>query len=237
MIEKWVASIESLRSTSLSPLEKHQMILQVCGEGRTSRQCGECSEEVGEKGLLESRSPTFRIDSSGKDMRRTGFEGPDWGRRHKRALYAHDGRLTRVPDTHRFYDALEYPIIFWKAQEGYSFDIPQINPFTKQPIPNKKVSCKDFYAYHMMRKEVDGGVTPGSEFAFQTGGFSGRKGEKASRNGVYVRFKVDRTTSKRIRYGFITVKSTTLIGLNSPRKNTTFPAIRSVEPRRTHIPV
>ncbi|GFW52711.1 helitron_like_N domain-containing protein [Trichonephila clavipes] len=61
-------------------------------------------------------------------------------------IQAHDGRLTRVPDTHRFYDALththKYPIIFWKGQEGYSFDIPQINPFTKQPIPNKKVSCK-----------------------------------------------------------------------------------------------
>ncbi|GFX34311.1 helitron_like_N domain-containing protein [Trichonephila clavipes] len=65
-------------------------------------------------------------------------------------IQAHDVRLTRVPDTHRFYDALEYPIIFWKGQEGYSFDIPQINPFTKQPIPNRKVSCKDFYAYHMM---------------------------------------------------------------------------------------
>ncbi|XP_061385228.1 uncharacterized protein LOC133320601 [Danaus plexippus] len=33
-------------------------------------------------------------------------------------IQAHDGRLTRVPDTHRFYDALEYPIIFWKGQEG-----------------------------------------------------------------------------------------------------------------------
>ncbi|GFW10536.1 ATP-dependent DNA helicase [Trichonephila clavipes] len=65
-------------------------------------------------------------------------------------IQAHDGRLTRVPDTNRFYDAVEFPIIFWKGQEGYSFDIPQINPFTKQPIPNKKVSCKDFYAYHMM---------------------------------------------------------------------------------------
>ncbi|GFV82609.1 hypothetical protein TNCV_1618381 [Trichonephila clavipes] len=35
-------------------------------------------EEVGEMGFLESRSPTFRIDPSGKDMRRTGFEDPDW---------------------------------------------------------------------------------------------------------------------------------------------------------------
>ncbi|GFT54097.1 uncharacterized transposon-derived protein F54H12.3 [Trichonephila clavipes] len=39
--------------------------------------CGECSEELGEKGLLESRSPTFRIDSSKNDMRRSGLEGPE----------------------------------------------------------------------------------------------------------------------------------------------------------------
>ncbi|GFU93611.1 ATP-dependent DNA helicase [Trichonephila clavipes] len=65
-------------------------------------------------------------------------------------IQAHDGRLNRVPDTHRFYNTIEYPIFFWKGQEGYSFDIPQIDPFTKQPIPNKKVSGKDFYAYHMM---------------------------------------------------------------------------------------
>ncbi|GFT87770.1 hypothetical protein TNCV_798881 [Trichonephila clavipes] len=60
---------------------------------------------------------------------------------------------------------------------------------------------------------------------------------KKPREMACVRFKADRTTSKRIRYGFITVKSTTLIGLNNPRKNTTLPTIRFVEPRRTHIPV
>ncbi|GFX52326.1 hypothetical protein TNCV_5037531 [Trichonephila clavipes] len=42
-------------------------------------------EGVGEKGFLESRSPTSRIDSSGKDMRRTGFDSTG-RRRHKRAL-------------------------------------------------------------------------------------------------------------------------------------------------------
>ncbi|GFV76514.1 hypothetical protein TNCV_4727341 [Trichonephila clavipes] len=35
-------------------------------------------EEVGKKGFLESRSPTFRIASFGKGMRRTGLEGLDW---------------------------------------------------------------------------------------------------------------------------------------------------------------
>ncbi|GFY02281.1 hypothetical protein TNCV_3501632 [Trichonephila clavipes] len=46
-------------------------------------------EEVGEKGFLESRFPAFRIDSSGKGMQRTGFEGPDWqvAEGHKRALW------------------------------------------------------------------------------------------------------------------------------------------------------
>ncbi|GFQ79174.1 helitron_like_N domain-containing protein [Trichonephila clavata] len=43
---------------------------------------------------------------------------------------------------HRFYDALEYPIIFWKGQEEYSFD-------TKQPKPDKKFTTKIF-VYHMM---------------------------------------------------------------------------------------
>ncbi|GFX61694.1 HTH_Tnp_Tc3_2 domain-containing protein [Trichonephila clavipes] len=44
---------------------------------------------------------------------------------------------------------------------------------------------------------------------------------------MYVLFKADRTTSKRICNGFITVKSTTMIGLNSPRKNTALPTIRN----------
>ncbi|GFT03218.1 retrovirus-related Pol polyprotein from transposon 17.6 [Trichonephila clavipes] len=47
------------------------------------RSCGECSEEVGEKGFLESGPPTFRVDSSGKDMWKTGFEGPDWRQKAK----------------------------------------------------------------------------------------------------------------------------------------------------------
>ncbi|GFV50902.1 hypothetical protein TNCV_3921951 [Trichonephila clavipes] len=78
---------------------------------------------------------------------------------------------------------------------------------------------------------------PGSEFAARREVFLADVRGKKLREMACVRFKADRTTSKRIRYGFITVKSTTLIGLNSPRKNTTLPAIRSVEPRRTHIPV
>ncbi|GFU65873.1 hypothetical protein TNCV_5011711 [Trichonephila clavipes] len=44
-------------------------------------------EEVGEKGFLESRSPTFRIDSSRKGHARGPvLRVPTGSRRHKRAL-------------------------------------------------------------------------------------------------------------------------------------------------------
>ncbi|UYV80846.1 hypothetical protein LAZ67_19001950 [Cordylochernes scorpioides] len=45
-------------------------------------------------------------------------------------LHQRDNLLQHVSDTHRFYDALQYPLIFWKGQEGYYFHIPQIDPNT-----------------------------------------------------------------------------------------------------------
>ncbi|UYV75392.1 hypothetical protein LAZ67_13000113 [Cordylochernes scorpioides] len=64
-------------------------------------------------------------------------------------LRQRDNLLQHVSDTHRFYDALQYPLIFWKGQEGYSFHIPQINPNTRQPL-SSKVSSMDFYGYFIM---------------------------------------------------------------------------------------
>ncbi|UYV64484.1 hypothetical protein LAZ67_3000923 [Cordylochernes scorpioides] len=64
-------------------------------------------------------------------------------------LYQRDNLLQHVSDTHRFYDALQYPLIFWKGQEGYSFHIPQIDPNTRQPL-SSKVSSMDFYGYFIM---------------------------------------------------------------------------------------
>lgn len=63
------------------------------------------------------------------------------------SLQPRDGNLTRVYDTHRFCDALQYPLIFWA---GYHFQIPQVDAITRAPLINKKVSCIDFYAYHIM---------------------------------------------------------------------------------------
>ncbi|UYV76673.1 hypothetical protein LAZ67_14001678 [Cordylochernes scorpioides] len=64
-------------------------------------------------------------------------------------LHQRDNLLKHVSDTHRFYDALQYPLIFWKGQEGYSFHIPQIDPNTRQPL-SSKVSSMDFYGYSIM---------------------------------------------------------------------------------------
>ncbi|UYV74787.1 hypothetical protein LAZ67_12000976 [Cordylochernes scorpioides] len=64
-------------------------------------------------------------------------------------LHQRDNLLQHVSATHRFYDALQYPLIFWKGQEGYSFHIPQIDPNTRQPL-SSKVSSMDFYGYFIM---------------------------------------------------------------------------------------
>ncbi|UYV66463.1 hypothetical protein LAZ67_4001752 [Cordylochernes scorpioides] len=64
-------------------------------------------------------------------------------------LHQRDNLLQHVSDTHCFYDALQYPLIFWKGQEGYSFHIPQIDPNTRQPL-SSKVSSMDFYGYFIM---------------------------------------------------------------------------------------
>ncbi|GFY14242.1 ATP-dependent DNA helicase [Trichonephila clavipes] len=57
-------------------------------------------------------------------------------------LRAHDNTLKRIANTHKFYDALQYPLIFRKGEPGYHFNIPLVNPITEKPIPNKKVSLE-----------------------------------------------------------------------------------------------
>lgn len=45
-------------------------------------------------------------------------------------LHRRNDRLQRVYETHCFYDALQYPIIFWQGEDGYHFSIKMINPDT-----------------------------------------------------------------------------------------------------------
>ncbi|GIY66199.1 helitron_like_N domain-containing protein [Caerostris extrusa] len=60
-----------------------------------------------------------------------------------------DNYLQFIADTHRSYDALQYPLIFWKGQDGYFINIKQRDPVTGAET-NKNVSSKDYYAYRLM---------------------------------------------------------------------------------------
>lgn len=38
-------------------------------------------------------------------------------------LHKRSSELTRVRETHRSYDALQYPLLFWRGDDGYHFNI------------------------------------------------------------------------------------------------------------------
>ena len=62
-------------------------------------------------------------------------------------LKLRDDRLTRINETHRSYDALQYPLMLWKGQDGYQINIPE------PENPRKSVTSRAFYAYHLMVRE------------------------------------------------------------------------------------
>ena len=67
-------------------------------------------------------------------------------------LHRRDGNVQRVSETHRFYDALQYPILFWQGEDGYHFNIKMKNPQTHEET-NKKVSAMNYYSYRLMIRE------------------------------------------------------------------------------------
>ncbi|XP_050340211.1 uncharacterized protein LOC126766479 [Bactrocera neohumeralis] len=62
-------------------------------------------------------------------------------------LYRRNENLQRISELHRCYDALQYPILFWRGDDGYHINIPMINPTTES---TKKVSAMNFYSYRLM---------------------------------------------------------------------------------------
>lgn len=45
-------------------------------------------------------------------------------------LHRRNNQLVRVSETHRSYDALQYPIIFWQGEDGYQINLKMIDPAT-----------------------------------------------------------------------------------------------------------
>ncbi|XP_067940438.1 uncharacterized protein [Watersipora subatra] len=57
--------------------------------------------------------------------------------------------LQRISETHREYDALQYPLISWEGDDGYNFQLRQTDICTGEP-GTQKVSAMDFYASRLM---------------------------------------------------------------------------------------
>ena len=79
---------------------------------------------------------------------------PERGFLFERGFYSREGsnRASTVPETHRSYDALQYPLLFPCGDDGYHFQYRQKNPTTKQET-TMKVSAMTFYAYRIMVRE------------------------------------------------------------------------------------
>ncbi|XP_066428603.1 uncharacterized protein [Eleutherodactylus coqui] len=71
---------------------------------------------------------------------------------HDIVLHRRDGHLHRVSETHRSYDALQYPILFWQGEDGYHFNIQMRNAQTHEET-NKKVSAMNYYSHRLMIRE------------------------------------------------------------------------------------
>nr|XP_029709441.1 uncharacterized protein LOC115255455 [Aedes albopictus] len=67
-------------------------------------------------------------------------------------LQRRGGDVQFISETHRCYDALQYPILFWQGEDGYHFNIKMINPATGEET-NKKVSAMNYYAYRLMIRQ------------------------------------------------------------------------------------
>ena len=57
-----------------------------------------------------------------------------------------NSQLEKVAETHRSYDLLQYPLIFWEGEDSHHFNIMQVNPRAGTPVNEKKVSAMGFYA-------------------------------------------------------------------------------------------
>lgn len=64
-------------------------------------------------------------------------------------LHKRCSNIQRISETHRSYDALQYPMIFWDGQDSYSINIKQWNPNTNR-CTNKNVTSMQFYSHRIM---------------------------------------------------------------------------------------
>ncbi|XP_026475684.1 uncharacterized protein LOC113380823 [Ctenocephalides felis] len=62
------------------------------------------------------------------------------------------GQLQQISETHRSYDSLQYPLMFWQGEDGYYFNIKMKNPLNGEETI-KNVSSMNYYAYRLMIRQ------------------------------------------------------------------------------------
>lgn len=67
-------------------------------------------------------------------------------------LESHDNSLQRISEIHRSYDALQYPLLFCRGEDGYSISLPQRDPETKLILKNT-ISAARFYSFRIMIRQ------------------------------------------------------------------------------------
>ncbi|VVC42095.1 Helitron helicase-like domain, partial [Cinara cedri] len=67
-------------------------------------------------------------------------------------LQSRDTKLVRINETHRAYDALQYPLMFCRGQDGYSIKLPQSDPSSKMSL-KKTISASELYFYRIMERQ------------------------------------------------------------------------------------
>ena len=81
--------------------------------------------------------------------------GGDFSNNRAIILETKDAHLKRIRETHRSYDAMQYPLLLPWGDDGYHIAIPQVIPGS-DPVrenPSKTVSCKQFYAYQLQVRD------------------------------------------------------------------------------------
>ncbi|XP_049316802.1 uncharacterized protein LOC125779485 [Bactrocera dorsalis] len=74
--------------------------------------------------------------------------------------------MHRVNETHRLYDALQYPIIYWQGQDGDDITLKMVDPNTSIST-NKNLSAMNYYAYRMMIRTHEENVILKCRWLFQ----------------------------------------------------------------------
>jgi len=77
--------------------------------------------------------------------------GQDFKKRNI-VFHSRDTKLVRISEIHRAYDALQYPLMFFRGEDGYFINIPQRDPVSKVPL-KKTISASDFYSHRIMERQ------------------------------------------------------------------------------------